>query len=281
MSVAVQSVPSDLHYFTPPSDGSKAYFHINADPATGINKKNFEYVIKSRNIENVRGSEDSYTLNSAGFQFFKEPTQLSADDFASDGIIKEKYYTEQAEVIKRVTGASKVIIFDHTIRRNFSELRDDTPDTRVPVPYVHVDQTPAATVARIHRHLPSSEVAGRLSKRYQIINLWRPIRNVALDRPLALCDFRSVDIQRDCVPQTLVYPDREGETWAVKYHEGHRWKYLKGMTPDEFVLIKCGDSIKDGSVALCTPHSAFVDPTTPPDAKRRESIELRALVFYD
>jgi hypothetical protein len=74
------------------------------------------------------------------------------------------------------------------------------------------------------------------------------------------------------------------------------------MTPDEFVLIKwcvfvidfrlpqtingglslhSGDSITDGSVALCTPHTAFIDPTTPADAKPRESIEIRALVFYD
>jgi hypothetical protein len=42
-----------------------------------------------------------------------------------------------------------------------------------------------------------------------------------------------------------------------------------------------GDSIKDGSVALCTPHTSFEDPTTPKDAPTRESIELRALVFYD
>ena len=40
-------------------------------------------------------------------------------------------------------------------------------------------------------------------------------------------------------------------------------------------------SIQDGSVAILTPHTAFVDPTTPPDAPLRESIELRTLVFYD
>jgi hypothetical protein len=72
------------------------------------------------------------------------------------------------------------------------------------------------------------------------------------------------------------------------------------MTPEEIVLIKwfvlsprlitlsftltmvhSGDYITDGSVALCTPHTSFADPTTPADAKPRESIELRALVFYD
>jgi hypothetical protein len=28
------------------------------------------------------------------------------------------------------------------------------------------------------------------------------------------------------------------------------------------------------------PHTAFEDPTTPPDVLPRESIELRALVFF-
>jgi hypothetical protein len=46
------------------------------------------------------------------------------------------------------------------------------------------------------------------------------------------------------------------------------------------VLIKCYDS-QDGGIATVTPHSAFVDPNTPANAPRRQSIELRALVFYD
>ena len=41
------------------------------------------------------------------------------------------------------------------------------------------------------------------------------------------------------------------------------------------------DSIEDGSVAVLTPHTAFEDPTTPAGAPPRESIEIRALVFYD
>ena len=34
------------------------------------------------------------------------------------------------------------------------------------------------------------------------------------------------------------YPDREGETFAVKYSPNHRWKYVRGLEPDEGVLIK-------------------------------------------
>ncbi|KAG7091359.1 hypothetical protein E1B28_010401 [Marasmius oreades] len=53
------------------------------------------------------------------------------------------------------------------------------------------------------------------------------------------------------------------------------------MTPEEFVLFKCYDSVEDGSVAVSTPHTAFEDPTTVAGTPPWQSIELRALVFYD
>lgn len=101
----------------------------------------------------------------------------------------------------------------------------------------HIDQSQAASRARVYRHVP--EDADELVKhRFQIINLWRPIRHAAWDWPLALCDYRSVNVEKDLVPITLRYPDREGEIFGVKYSPDYKWKYLKGMEPDEFVLIK-------------------------------------------
>ena len=74
--------------------------------------------------------------------------------------------------------------------------------------------------------------------RFQIINLWRPIAVPAFDWPLNLCDYRSVDAKEDIFPVSLIYPDREGEVYLLKHNPKHQWKYLKGMSPDEFVLIK-------------------------------------------
>jgi hypothetical protein len=87
-------------------------------------------------------------------------------------------------------------------------------------------------------HTPADEAQELLKKRFQLINLWRPISNVALDWPLALCDYRSVDIKKDPLPVALVYPDRRGETYGVLYNPEHKWKYLRGMTPEDLVLIK-------------------------------------------
>ena len=51
------------------------------------------------------------------------------------------------------------------------------------------------------------------------------------------------------------------------------------MSPDEVLLLKIHDSAGDG-IARLTAHSAFDDPTSPPDARPRRSIELRSLVFF-
>lgn len=128
------------------------------------------------------------------------------------------------------------------LRKNHPDRFNDTALTRTPVTYVHVDQTHASTLARVHRHLPPhlASYYTSSSRRYQLLNLWRPISHPAHDRPLTLCDYRTVNLERDMEPQRLVFPEgmEDGETWGVKYHKSHRWVYQRGMKPDECVLIK-------------------------------------------
>jgi len=274
---AGDSVTATLTYFTPPADGSRPYYFINSDLSGSQPRQNYESVDYQKQIQNIRGRESEFSLDTSGFQFFKRAPGHKT--FANDEEIQREYYPESIDLIKEVTGASRVVLFDHTVRRRRPEEKEDTPDKRQPVPKVHVDQTTASAIARVHRHLPPTDAPRLLERRFQIINLWRPIKNAAYDWPLAFCDYRTVDPEKDFVPTTLKYPDHDGETMSVKYNDAHQWHYVRGMQPDEFVLIKCFDS-KDG-VAKFTPHTGFEDPTTPPDAPHRESIELRALVFYD
>ncbi|KAK1223372.1 hypothetical protein PQX77_013771 [Marasmius sp. AFHP31] len=277
----VDTITAKLEYFVPPADGSKPYSYV-AQPPAGVPRSNHtsrEHVVQ---IENVRGKEDSFSLDRHGFYFGKHPAGHTS--FKNDEEIKKEYYAESIELIKRLTGASKVVLFDHTVRRREA---GETPtlevnsDKRGPAPRVHVDQTPEAARKRVHQNLPAKEAEERLEHRFQIINLWRPISHAALDWPLALCDFRSVNWEKDLVPTDLKFPERDGQTFSVKYNPEHKWKYVRGLTPEEIILIKCYDSIEDGSVAVLTPHTAFEDPTTPAGTPPRESIELRALVFYD
>ncbi|KAJ6555129.1 hypothetical protein DFH09DRAFT_1165568 [Mycena vulgaris] len=273
------STTAALDFFVPPTGGARAYQSINATPVTGVRDRNFTLETHDVEIQNLRGNEGAASLDTTGYQIYKQPAKHTA--FTSDAEIEKEYYPESIELIKRFTGASRVVLFDHTVRRRRPGQIDDSPDKRQPVSQTHIDQTNASAVARVHRHLPAEEVPELLKHRFQIINLWRPISHPALDWPLALCDFRSVDPSKDILPIALVYPDREGETFGVKYNPKQKWTYFSGVAPDELILIKCFDSLQDGSVALYTPHTGFKDPATPEGTPLRESIELRALVFYD
>jgi hypothetical protein len=203
------------------------------------------------------------------------------------------------------TGASKIFIFDHTIRRQPVDSRgkpvpsttetetpaqppstSDRPITvpvpqtrRGPVQRVHIDQSYAAAPDRVTYHLPD-EASTLLKGRFQIINVWRPIKTILKD-PLGVAAANSVS-DDELVPIKLIYPHRTGETYAVRPSKkgpgGHKWHYLFQQSPSEVTLIKCFDSKTDGR-ARRVPHSAFIDEEFV-EGVPRESIEVRALVFH-
>jgi len=61
-----------------------------------------------------------------------------------------------------------------------------------------------------------------LRHRFEIVNVWRPIQGPLHDAPLAVCDATTVAFT-DFVPSDLVYRDRTGEIYRVKYNPAHRW----------------------------------------------------------
>ncbi|KAJ5508982.1 hypothetical protein N7527_011125 [Penicillium freii] len=222
-------------------------------------------------VHDISGHELDYKLDSHGFQFYYHESQEKG--FLDDEKIKAEYYPETEQLLKDATGASRIFIFDHTIRRGQTD--GPTFSRRGPVQRVHIDQSYTASKSRVSYHLPD-EAPELLKGRYQIINIWRPIKTILKD-PLAVADAHSVP-DSDLVPIGLIYPDRQGETYGVKPDPNIKWYYRYGQTPDLVTLIKCFDSKVDGR-ARRVPHTAFVNPETENEAER-ESIEVRALVFH-
>ena len=107
-----ESTTADLLYIVEPKDGVGAYQYVNADPITGERQRNFEREEKSVIIENIRGKENSVSLDTAGFQFYRYPSKHTS--FANDEEIRQEYYPESAELIRKATGASRVELFDHS-----------------------------------------------------------------------------------------------------------------------------------------------------------------------
>ncbi|CAI7638403.1 unnamed protein product [Penicillium glandicola] len=223
-------------------------------------------------VHDISGHELDYTLDSHGFQLYYHESQEK--DFLDDEKIKQEYYPETEQLLKDATGASRIHIFDHTIRRAPTDGSVGAA-LRGPVQRVHIDQTYTASKNRVTHHLPD-EAPELLKGRYQIINVWRPIKTILKD-PLAVADAHSVP-EDALVPVGLIYPDRKGETYTVKPDPKIKWYYRYGQTPDLVTLIKCYDSKTDGR-ARRVPHTAFVNPETV-DEEGRQSIEVRALVFH-
>jgi len=45
-------------------------------------------------------------------------------------------------------------------------------------------------------------------------------------------------------------------------------------------MLKCYDSVTDGSVSRWSFHSACIDPTAPANARCRKNVVVRAYVFF-
>jgi len=105
------STTAHLSYAVEPDDGVRAHLHVS-EPRSGEKQRNYGREEKSVVIENVRGKEDSVSLDIAGFQFYKHTSSLTT--FTDDEEIRREYYPESAKLIKKLTGASRVELFDHS-----------------------------------------------------------------------------------------------------------------------------------------------------------------------
>jgi hypothetical protein len=269
---ALSFVTADLNYLGPIQDRPRTY---TFEPPSGEPKSNIVPEPHTVPIHDIRPVSETISLDREGFALVRKKS--SVEDFYDDDEIKRVYYPEAERLIKAATGADRVFVFDHTVRKRVEGAADRDGNLRQPVARVHVDHTATFGPQRVRDLIPD-EADELLKGRVQIINIWRPIRGPLLDSPLAVCDARTVD-PNELVASDLVYPNRVGETYSVKYNPEHQWFYVPRMTVDEALLLKCFDSRTDGR-ARFAPHTAFADPTTPPDALPRESIELRTLVFH-
>jgi hypothetical protein len=269
---ALSFVTAELNYLTPTKDRPRTF---TFDPPPGEPQSNVVPEPHAVPIYDARSVVDSISLEREGFALVRQRSAVR--DFYNDDEVRSTYYPEAERLIKEATGADRVFIFDHTVRKRVVGAADRSGGLRQPVGRVHVDHTVKSGPQRVRDLIPD-EADELLKGRVQIINLWRPIRGPLQDAPLAVCDARTVKFD-ELVGSDLVYPNRVGETYAVKYSPEHRWFYVPEMTADEILLLKCFDSKTDGR-ARFAPHSAFVDPTTPANAAPRESIELRTLVFH-
>jgi hypothetical protein len=223
---------------------------------------------------NGRPHTSEFNLERDGFRFVPHDTKVR--DFFDEAEVRSTYYAEMEALIKQESGARRVVVFDHTLRTADDALREQAKIREV-VRRAHNDYTEWSGPQRVRDILPD-EADELLKRRFAIIQVWRPIRHPVETDPLAIADARSVAFD-DFVISERRYPNRIGQTYAITYNPAHKWFWFPRMRRDEALVFKVYDSEKDGR-ARWTAHTAFDDPTSLPNARPRESIEIRTLAFF-
>ena len=271
LDVAPDTIEATLNYIV--DDGTKV-FTITAGPG-GQDVRSGGTPDPHRVVmHNGRPLAKDFVLDRNGFRFVQHDTKVA--DFYDDGEIKRVYYPEMEALIRAESGAKRVVVFDHTLRTADDSLRE-TKKIREVVRRVHNDYTEWSGPKRVRDLLPE-EADDLLKRRFAIIQVWRPIKHPVETDPLGICDARTLS------PDNLViserrYPNRIGQTYAITYNPAQKWFWFPHMRREEALVFKVYDLSTDGRTRW-TAHTAFDDPSTPANARPRESIEIRTLAFF-
>ncbi len=275
MSSEMQRIPDYLeapvNYFESTGEKPAVYLY---EPPSGVPVRSGGNLKHWMKIHNGRPLLDELTLDRQGFAFVHYETRVA--NFYDPEEVTKVYYPEIEQLLKQATGAIRVRVFDHNVRCRPMAKRGEN-GAHEPVKFAHNDYTLKSGPQRV-RDLLADEADYLLKHRFCEINVWRPIRGPVQESPLAVCDASSMTL-KDFVATDLRYRDRTGEVYSVAFNPNHRWFYFPQMQRDEALLLKCYDSAQDGR-ARFTAHTGIDDPSSPPDAAPRESIEARSLVFF-
>jgi hypothetical protein len=264
-------VDTTLNYLVDRTEKPIIYMYT---PPPGVPPRTGQYAPYPMAIYNGRAIQQEIALDTHGFMIRLHETKIG--NFYDAQEVQAVYYPEVEQLVKETTAATKVVVFDHNVRCAPMAERGEN-NAQKPVTVAHNDYTLKSGPQRV-RDLLGDEAERFLQYRFMEINVWRPIRGPVQANPLAVCDAQTMVLE-DFVPMDLKYRDRIGEVYSLAFNPEHRWFYFPQMQRNEVIFLKGYDSATDGRSRF-TGHTAFDDPTTPPDAPARESIEARTLVFF-
>ena len=232
-------------------------------------------------VRNARLLEPAPTLSSHGFQLLHAPTNL---DLMDTEVVRDAFYRECRELLRQATGCEEVRGGGHEYRNGFGGQTG--PRGARPTPNgsggayaqgIHADMC-AAVEDRFARIIPDE-------RHFESINIWRSTQPETIrTMPLAVCDMRSVK------PSDIVFGDGQNTGNVKQYTKvvdqrlihspRQRWYYFPAMTPDEVLLFRQYDTRQETLNLRTVFHTAVADPTTPPHAPMRYTIEVRMQAIY-
>ena len=227
-------------------------------------------------IRNGRSSATQFSLDENGFVLVQHRTAVR--DFFDKAELERVYYPEVSELIRSVSGAERVILFDHTLRSGEEAEREEKRHPRAAAPRRTMTTRNGPGRKRV-RELMGEEAETLLKRRFAIIQVWR-----AINQPIESQSARNRATRRARPGRS---PDRRATLSAP-----HRPDLSPEVQPEAPLVLfpaawaatrrsfsRCSTAETDGR-ARFTPHTSFDDPTTPLGAPPRQSIEARALAFF-
>ncbi|MEJ2089689.1 MAG: CmcJ/NvfI family oxidoreductase [Gammaproteobacteria bacterium] len=290
MSQPLQAVDTELMYLAPGSFVNRRFVCQGQEVNTG------RYEPYPVRIRDARPLRDEFTLDSHGFVLADHESRVQ--DFLDPAEVDHIYPAEAETVIRKLTGADKVVLRGWMVRTSADIPKENVTDYRhqggvqPPAAEVHVDFSPECA-ERMARSTYEQMFPGDAPyQRFLITSLWRTFSPPPQDCPLALCDAGSVSAEEG-TPNALVvvdeipdydamvgdWPEEELTIQAsiFRYSPEHRWWYFSGMNRDEVLLFKFHDS--DHQRPWRVPHTSFFNSSAA-GARTRQSIEVRSVAYF-
>ena len=213
--------------------------------------------------------------------------------------VERVFYPEiEALLLKYFPGATDALVYNHDVfDKNYQGDRTEDQEAKNPgvnaryVNLVHNDLNDNSGRVRCRelltqnlrnfgreQHYTEAEADAKMSRRFMSINLAKPMETVG-QWPFVLCAWPSF-ARQPYITNYRIYDDRVGETTRFTYSPDHEWYWFPQQRPNEVSMLKCYDSVTDGSVSRWSFHTACLDPTVPADAPSRRNVVVRSFVFF-
>ncbi len=267
-------VTGEMNYTGPMTERARYYANDHSRDVLNLDPRQV-------GITDVRGLADPPTLDREGFVLV--PNRSAVADFRDRDEVLRVHPAEIERLLLELTGADRVVVGGGGVLR-FGERSPEsgTLMNSRPARFIHIDCSDPTAVTNAERSRPVADGRPTPLSRFCHYNVWRVISPPPQDVPLAVCDARTLKpedlILADAVFDAPDAPEWSFEGLVIGYSPDHRWSYYSGMTRDEALVFKTNDS--DPGRAHHVPHSAFNDPTCPPDVEPRASIEMRACAYW-
>jgi hypothetical protein len=225
--------------------------------------------------------------------------ESACENFYDAAEVERVFYPEMEKLLLEFfPGATDALVYNHDVfDKDYQGDRTEDQDNKNPgvnnfyANIVHNDLNDNSGRVRCRELLTKNlrnfgrqqnytqaQADAKMSRRYMSVNLAKPMETVQ-QNPFVLCAWPSFADQ-PYITNYRVYDDRVGETTRFTYRPHHEWYWLPQQKPTEVSMLKCYDSVSDGSVSRWSFHTACVDPTAAADAPCRKNVVVRSFVYF-